>query len=492
MTFELAALALALAQEDEPRLGATRPNVAPGKRTLTQRFAGASAPVAQPAGTSVAPSASPTIDHAAPFALHLTPETDAVELGDEADEVEADREADAIVSRLRPAARAGGSFDDHRARFERAMGVGLAHVQVRCDDERNHALGALAHARGSVLSFAPRAFAPGTPAGDRLIAHELAHTRQSAGPLRRKVAVAGHAWDDAEIEQFLQRLHRKYPDLSEDPLRAQKRLRRPNPRMQLTLRRMGAQDQVFTFRSVVELERMLVMRERSVASLDQPASCQYPDEDAHPRLSPSHWERAGHGSFSWRVKKGVQPSAAIHSIFDGSEGEWRLECFTMTAGAVYKGQLDALGDEQFDRHYPAGLTLSTNKREGGGVPGLVRAGVLEQVKVDSVYDLLPGDWVYFKNHPGYRAKHPGGYMQGINTICLGRTEGADTQFRGFGIPDSTAHEIRVELAAAYNARPKDRDERDGASIDDKVMPDEIPGPLLDRVRRPARAALETR
>ena len=70
--------------------------------------------------------------------------------------------------------------------------------------------------------------------------------------------------------------------------------------------------------SVVELERMMVMRERTVANLDQPASCQYPDEDAQPQLDPRFWQKLG-GRFSWRVKPGVKASAAIKSIY--AEGD---------------------------------------------------------------------------------------------------------------------------------------------------------------------------
>ncbi|MBK9034637.1 MAG: hypothetical protein IPL61_25790 [Myxococcales bacterium] len=83
-------------------------------------------------------------------------------------------------------------------------------------------------------------------------------------------------------------------------------------------------------------------------------------------------------------------------------------------------------------------------------------------------------------------------MQGINTICLGRVEGRDTLFRGFGIPDSTELELRAELAPAYNARPTNPRVRASDLGDHHVTPDAIPGPMFDRVRRPARTALETR
>ncbi len=371
------------------------------------------------------------------------------------------------------------------------MGVPLDHVRVREGDGGDSArLGAQAHSVGAEIAFAPGEFRPGTPDGDRLIAHELAHTQQPAGPVRRKIIVGGHRWDAQDIDLFLERLKAKYPVVDAAPPDQRERARRqqPNVNMRLTLRQMGMQDRTFEFASVIELERTLVMRDRTVANLDQPASCQYPDEDAQPQLDPRYWQKLA-GRFSWRVKPGVKASAAIRSIYEEGDEPWRLECFTMTAAAVYKGQLDAIGDEQFDRHHPAGLVLSTDKTVGG-INALVREGLLEVVSVGSVDELLTGDWVYFRNDPRYREKHPDGYWQGENTLCMGHF-GGEVRFRGFGVPDANEQTIRQELADQFNmdsAYLKPEDPRQTF----KTTPDTLPGPLLDRVRRSARSAVEPR
>ncbi len=438
------------------------------------------------------------IDFSAPFSLHLEqaePPADggaaAAPLETQAEEADADRDADAIAARLPPAPAAGGTFAQHRHRFEAAMGVSLDHVRVRESDGGDSArLGAQAHSVGAEIAFAPGEFRPGTPDGDRLIAHELAHTLQPAGPVRRKIIVGGHPWDAQDIDLFLDRLKAKYPDVAAAPAadRERARQRRPNVNMRLTLRQMGSQDETFEFASVVELERMMVMRERTIANLDQPASCQYPDEDAQPQLDPRFWQKLG-GRFSWRVKPGVKASAAIKSIYAEGDEPWRLECFTMTTAAVYKGQLDAIGDEQFDRHHPAGLVLSTDKQVGG-INALVREGVLEVVQVGSVNELLAGDWVYFRNDERYRDKHPGGYWQGENTVCMGHF-GGEVRFRGFGVADANEQTIRQELADQFNEDSTSL-KPDHPLQQEKTAADKIPGPLLDRVRRPARSAVESR
>lgn len=70
---------------------------------------------------------------------------------------------------------------EHRARFERAFGRDLSHVVVHADGHAASAaadLSAHAFAVGPHLYFGAGEYAPGTEAGDRLLAHELAHVVQ--------------------------------------------------------------------------------------------------------------------------------------------------------------------------------------------------------------------------------------------------------------------------------------------------------------------------
>ena len=82
-----------------------------------------------------------------------------------------------------------------RASFEPRFGQDLSHVRIHRDAaaaESASSLGARAYTLGDHIAFASGRWAPGTEAGDRLIAHELTHVlqqdspgRMAAGPIRR-------------------------------------------------------------------------------------------------------------------------------------------------------------------------------------------------------------------------------------------------------------------------------------------------------------------
>ena len=70
---------------------------------------------------------------------------------------------------------------EQRERFEEVFGHDFGHVRIHTDGvaaEAAHQLFAHAFALGSDVYFAAGNFAPGTPQGDRLLAHELTHVVQ--------------------------------------------------------------------------------------------------------------------------------------------------------------------------------------------------------------------------------------------------------------------------------------------------------------------------
>ena len=81
-----------------------------------------------------------------------------------------------------------------RARMELRLGAGFGNVRVHTDDGAARSareVGARAYAVGQDLVFGAGAYAPGTPAGDALLAHELAHAAHEPGNasvLRRQEA----------------------------------------------------------------------------------------------------------------------------------------------------------------------------------------------------------------------------------------------------------------------------------------------------------------
>lgn len=69
-----------------------------------------------------------------------------------------------------------------RARMEAAFGHDFANVRIHHGGGEAESIGARAYARGSHLHFAPGQYQPHTPAGQRILGHELAHVvQQRAG-----------------------------------------------------------------------------------------------------------------------------------------------------------------------------------------------------------------------------------------------------------------------------------------------------------------------
>ena len=107
------------------------------------------------------------------------------------------------------AAEAGGagrSLDGAGQRVAQAMGGELADVRIHTDDAAADLTGDLAAAAvtiGNDIAFAPGTYAPGSPAGDALLAHELAHVQQQRGApepqpqARSELPIAG---DDLEAD----------------------------------------------------------------------------------------------------------------------------------------------------------------------------------------------------------------------------------------------------------------------------------------------------
>jgi len=78
-----------------------------------------------------------------------------------------------------------------RQRLERALSTDLSAVRVGVDPGVA-AMGARAVASGTDVHFAPGAYAPGTPSGDQLVAHEIVHLLQQA---EGRVPVTAHHGD---------------------------------------------------------------------------------------------------------------------------------------------------------------------------------------------------------------------------------------------------------------------------------------------------------
>lgn len=94
------------------------------------------------------------------------------------------------LSRRIDAARSGGSALDEpvRQRMEAGFGQSLGDVRVHTGGEAAtlaRSVSARAFTTGRDIFFGAGEYAPGTPEGERVLAHEIAHTRQQSGAARR-------------------------------------------------------------------------------------------------------------------------------------------------------------------------------------------------------------------------------------------------------------------------------------------------------------------
>jgi len=92
-----------------------------------------------------------------------------------------------------------------QGRLESALGTDLAGVRVHTGERSAQAaegLGANAYTVGQDIHFAPGQYAPGSQQGDRLIAHEVAHTVQQrgAGPAVQADSRASEPGDSHEVQ----------------------------------------------------------------------------------------------------------------------------------------------------------------------------------------------------------------------------------------------------------------------------------------------------
>ena len=187
------------------------------------------------------------------------------------------------------------------------------------------------------------------------------------------------------------------------------------------------------------------------------------------QLNAKFWKKEGFYQFT--LIPGAKPADAIRSIFETKDNV--LECNSTMVAIEYRSMLGTMGDDAFNKRFPGGKGLIISPHhvpmpDGSSHP-IHEQGMIDTVTISGVKDLLPGDWVYFKNIADYGAKHPGGFWTGEHTMYLG-----DGKFQGFGTSVSTETEIVKKLLDNYN---------NGLPAAQQKKIKDVPG-LQDYARRP--------
>lgn len=382
---------------------------------------------------------------------------------------------------------AGGSLDgDTVTRMSDAFGTRFDDVVIHTDAtaaRTTSALGADALAVGSHVAFAAGAYQPGTPTGDGLIAHELAHVVQQRGAtVDRQVAVSASSALEGDADQAaaaaVGRLHGDEDAVARPALRSGATVARGSrtPMEQHLERGLDGNVQQDRRMGAYVADGMTALNqghsETSGVHYAKNYRRSYPtrwqDDWANGYADPNYFVRNGY--MDWTLRDNRSASEAIKAWLKGLT---IAECLSAVVALKIDALRARLGDDEFDRRYgrangdaPAEIRLRVKNgsydtpidhvdNQGNGrvlqeQPAILLAGQ----GVIGNRPFRKGDWVYFWNHPLYRYKHPGGDWRGENAICMGTNSNGVQIWSGMGAGDKTEQQMLDSMVLAYN-RPRD-------------------------------------
>ncbi|MCW8386286.1 transglutaminase [Fluoribacter dumoffii] len=234
-------------------------------------------------------------------------------------------------------------------------------------------------------------------------------------------------------------------------------------------------DSLHFFKSYERFTMEVLFRHNAVKLMDMDKfhladdKYRYPtQEENYLQLDPHYWRMAENHVGFFIPRKGVRPSAAINSIFEGGNLVV-LECHSWMLCVQYKALLDTIGADHFNflfKTKPLVITDGLNLNETLAAD----LGEILPCKWQMTKEkLIPGDWVYLYNFPDYKeatlydASKNGA---GLHSLVMG-----SDKYRGFGSSKAmTENEMKYEFLSIYNedflAEPLVLDE---GSIDSKTM-----------------------
>jgi hypothetical protein len=188
----------------------------------------------------------------------------------------------------------------------------------------------------------------------------------------------------------------------------------------------------------------------------------------------------GQGGWAIELKDEASPSKAIKEIFKtktpADKAENLLECASMMTVVQYKSMLDVMGDDAFDKRFKGGKDLlitspeapllqfdeTGTKAEGRGTAPLQdpSKGLMTIVDVKNIKDLIPGDWVYFRNYNDYSLWHESGLWSGEHAAYLGKDSNGRMLFSGFGLTEKTYKQMLTYMVNAENDGLEKDDQKD--------------------------------
>lgn len=418
-----------------------------------------------------------------------------------------------------------------RGEVERITGTNLSAVRVHMGDPAQRLageLGARAFTVGDDIVVGSGEPDVGTPEGDALLAHELAHAaQQQGGPTETapKSDRADHddaevAADDVAVEAVAGRwtgMSARLADMGgnvatrlKSGLRLQRCSKPSKPGPTIADPTKEALN-----RKVLEK-----MQGANASGGDGSKGVHYPfnykqlfearwkalGEPADGYADPSFWKRIGY--MHWIRLPGVSASAALDAWF---RGPTIAECATVAVASEISALRAALGDANFDKlfgdegHGPRDKLVVDPRDPKRNVAKALEIGqevppiLVELMRnipgttgVPGQRKVTPGEWHYFANHPKYPAKHPAGFWRGENALYQGE-EGGKQMWNGFGATEDEKS-MNQTLVDEYNKAVQPEDTAKMGRIKKEVEADpslkdgkykEFFGDFPDRIDVPA-------
>ncbi len=188
----------------------------------------------------------------------------------------------------------------------------------------------------------------------------------------------------------------------------------------------------------------------------------YPLPEAQVRLgyaNPEYFEQLD--QWDWRLKPGKSAAEGIQAWLKGLT---IAECYTTLIAMEYDTLRAAAGDDKFDARF--GSTTSPVAANNRLRIFVMHNDWKEQPQIRDFMKFIAapdpgkegtkgnrpvhkGEWYYFRNHPKYLLKHPGGAWQGENALCMDDTPGRQL-WAGLGADTRTEQGMLTEITQVYN------------------------------------------
>lgn len=364
-----------------------------------------------------------------------------------------------------------------RSRMESAFGTGFSEVRVHTDSPAaalSDGMNARAFTVGEHVAFSPGEYRPETPAGQALIAHELAHVVQQGGAVQqssRSGASYSALEEDADstavraVVSILSGAGRGLANVGRQAL--------PRLKSGLQLQRCGKVTQESLGEHAVACMAGANTGHSKTSGVWYASvyKAKYPSEwkDAYAGgyANPEYWERIG-DNMQWRLRKRRSASEGLKAWFAGLT---IAECYSTAIVCEVDSIRDALGNSKFDDKFGSKEKDVEPRLEMGMDGSNALEGRLTAVDVRQHGEagtmghrpVSVGDWCYFYNHPRYLLKHPSGIFQGENAMLLEDHEAPKVQiWEGLGESKRTEEAMYQDMFQDYN---RDRDADDLADLE---------------------------